>query len=74
MVGNIAHVIVNVVREIEMLCHNRRKLSVHMGEMIVGRNDAMVSPDHHGRGADLTLCNPTNLVFMEPLGDFCGLA
>lgn len=74
MVGDVAHVVINVVREIKMLCDNGRKLIMHVGQVIVRRNDTMVSPHHHGRRANLTLRNPTNVVFMEPLCDFGGLA
>ena len=72
MVGNIAHVIIDIMLEVEEFFHYRAELDLHMVHVFRWRLDSMVAPHHHRSCTDFALGNPADLVFVEPLGDLGG--
>ena len=66
VVGNVAHVVVDVVLEGEVLLNNECQALVHVGELVGRRLGAVAAPDDHRRRADLALRDPADLVLVEP--------
>jgi glucose-1-phosphate thymidylyltransferase len=66
VVGDVAHVVVDVVLEREVRRDDRRQTLVHMGELGLGRLGAVAAPHHHRGRADLALGDPADLVLVEP--------
>ena len=74
VVRDVAHVIIDVVLELEVRLDHHRELAHHVIHVVFGRGHAVMAPhDHRGR-TDLALGDPTDLVLVEPLGDPSGLA
>ena len=74
VVRDVAHVVVDVVVEVEVLLDDHREASVeHL--LHVRRGVGIVDlPHDHRDGADLALRDPAELVLVEPGGDVSGLA
>ena len=73
VVGDIAHVVVDIVRELEMLGYDERKPLVHVFEVLGWRAHAVPTPHHHRHRADLAFGDPADVVFVEGGGDACRL-
>src|SRR5207248_6790457 len=74
VVRNVAHVVVDIVLELEEALHDRRQLLVHVRELRRWRGGAMASPHDHRNRADLALRDPTHVVLVEPRRDACRFA
>lgn len=74
VVRNVAHVVVDVVLEREVLDHNRLEPGVHVHQVLLGGLGTVVTPDDHRNRADLALCDPAHVVLMEPRRDARRLA
>src|SRR6186997_3371099 len=74
MIGNVAHVVVDVVVELEMLGDHERELGVHVLELGGRRFDPVPAPHHHRHRADLAFRDPADVVLVEPLRDTRRLA
>ena len=73
VVGDVPHVIVQP----ELPEPGRRDLGearAHVGEVLLGRSDAVEAPDHHGCVADVALGNPADVVLVVPRRDAGGAA
>jgi glucose-1-phosphate thymidylyltransferase len=66
VVGDVPHVVVDIVLEGEVLRDDRGQALVHVGELGGGRLGAVATPDDHRGRADLALGDPTDLVLVEP--------
>ena len=69
VVGDIAHVIIDVMLKIEKLFDHRAELRLHVLHVILRRFDPVMAPHDHRRRANLTLGNPADVVFVKPLSD-----
>src|SRR3954447_17940703 len=58
VVGDVAHVVVDVVLELEVLGHDGREPPVHVLEMVGRRFHAVEAPHHYRHRADLTFGDP----------------
>ena len=74
VVGDVAHVVVDVVLEREVLAHDRGQTGVHVREGRFRWRHAMVTPHHHRYRTDLAFRDPTDVVFVEPGRDARRLA
>ncbi len=74
VVGDVAHVVVDVVLVGEVLGDDGGEALVHVGELGGGRLGPVAAPHHHRGRADLTLGDPADLVLVEPGRDPGGLA
>jgi hypothetical protein len=74
VIGDVAHVVVDVMLEREVLGDHHRELVVHVRELIGGRRHAVTAPHNHRDRADLTLRDPADVVLVEPLRDARRLA
>jgi len=68
VVGDVSHVVVDVVLEGEVVRNHRRQPGAHVGQVLFGWFDAVVPPHDHRNRADLTLRDPADVVLMEPRG------
>jgi glucose-1-phosphate thymidylyltransferase len=66
VVGDVPHVVVDVVLEGEVLGDDRGQAFVHVRELGGGRLGAVATPDDHRSRADLALGDPADLVLVEP--------
>ncbi|MDQ1467406.1 MAG: glucose-phosphate thymidylyltransferase [Actinomycetota bacterium] len=66
VVGDVPHVVVDVVLEREVLRHDIGEALVHVGELRGGRLGSVTPPHHHRGRADLALGDPADLVLVEP--------
>ena len=74
VVGDVAHVVVDVVLELEVLRRRPWRAVVHVRELVGRRLDAVAPPHDHRHRADLTLGDPADVVLVEPRCDPRGLA
>src|SRR5437773_12507828 len=69
VVGDVAHVVVDVVLEREVLTHDHGQSRVQLDLHVLGRTGVVAAPHDHRYGTDLTLCDPAELVLVEPRSD-----
>jgi len=69
VVGDIPHVVIDVVREFEVLGHDGCKAFMHVFEMLGRRAHAVPAPNDHRHRADFAFRDPTDVVFVEPRRD-----
>jgi len=74
VVGDVAHVVVDVMLELEMHRHHHLELRMHVCLHVIGRRGIVFTPHHHRHCADLAFGNPTHVVLMEPWRDSGGFA
>src|SRR3954447_15067016 len=69
VVGDVPHVVVDVVLEREVLGDDAREVLVHVRQLGCGWVDAVPAPDDHRRRADLALGDPADVVLVVPRRD-----
>ena len=74
VVGDVAHVVVDVVLEFEVLRDDAGQPRVHVRELVGRRGDSVPAPDDHRDGADLAFGDPADVVLVEPRRDPRGFA
>ena len=67
VVGDVAHVVVDVVLELEVHGDHLGELRVHVLELVGRRLGAVGPPHDHRHRADLALRDPAHVVLVEPL-------
>ncbi len=66
VVGDVAHVVVDVALAAENAGGDLAQQRVHVGHVLGGRLGAVVAPHHHGHVADVALGDPADVVLVVP--------
>ncbi len=74
VVWDVAHVVIHVMLEGEVLCDNGSQAFVHVFENCIFGFRSVFTPNNHRHCANFALCNPANIIFMKPLSDSRRLA
>jgi hypothetical protein len=72
VVGDVAHVVIDVVLVIEVGTYDKGETFVEHGLHLMGRLGIVLLPDDHRDCADLALGDPALIILVEPLGEASG--